>query len=87
MSLTITGLIIRVEGFGESRMAEAVDILRSLNNEVSSACVAPSGRVEKIFHPGNKKIQPVVPNKHKSWCAPFFKTEIASTKTIRLMNR
>ena len=79
---------LRVEGFGEARMAEAVDILRSLNNEVSEACVTEaSGKVEKIFHPGNKKIQPVVPNKHKAWCAPFFKTEIASTKAIRSMNR
>ena len=69
-------------------MSEAVDILRGLNNEVSDACVMEtSGKVEKIFHPGNKKIQPVVPNKQKAWCAPFFKTEIASTKAIRSMNR
>ena len=43
--------------------------------------------MEKIFHPGNRKIQPVVPDKHKTWCLPFFKTEIASTKAIRSMNR
>ena len=44
-------------------------------------------KVDKMFHPGNKKILPVIPNKHKRWCIPFFKTEIAFTKTLRLMNR
>ena len=44
-------------------------------------------QVEKMFHPGNKKIRPLVPTKHRAWCVPFLKTEIAFTKSLRSMNR
>ena len=78
-----------VEDFGGQRMIEAVGILRSLNSDVQKQCILnkPVSHVEKMFHPGNKRIQEMIPNKSKPWCIPFFKTEIAYTKSLRIMNR
>ena len=78
-----------VEDFGAQRMIEAVGILRSLNSDVQKQCVVrePVSHVEKMFHPGNKRIQEIIPNTHKKWCIPFFKTEIAYTKSLRMKNR
>ena len=80
---------IRVEQFEPDRMKQAVALLQNMNQDLKQQCVVTSGsgRMDRIFHPGNKKIQPMIPNKHKRWCVPFFKTEIAFTKSIRLMNR
>ena len=74
-------------------MKEAVELLRSLNDQLKSDCVAKTENakenfsVEKVFQPNNKKIQQIVPNQHRAWCRNFFKTEISFTKSIRAMNR
>ena len=77
--------------FGEERLATAVQYLQKQNAEVKTQCVSSSSlgsrRGDKIFSPWSKKVEAVVPNRLKRWCFPFFKTEIAYTRSIRIMNR
>ena len=79
-----------VDNFGVERMERAVKMLGDLNDDLRAECVSPDSedsKLEKVFRANNKKIQPIVPNQHRAWCRNYFKTEIAFTKSIRVMNR
>ena len=82
---------VLAEDFGVERLATAVQYLQKLNEEVKTECVSSSSlgsrRGDRIFSPWSKKVETVVPNRLKRWCFPFFKTEIAYTRSIRIMNR
>lgn len=82
---------LSVEKYGAQKMIEEVGRLRSLNLDLTAECsetvASDVERAEKIFKPNHKKIRPVVPQKHKRWCRPYYRTEIAYTKMIRRLNR
>ena len=82
---------LTVMNFGAQKTIREVGRLRSINLDLSDQCssnVSDSVQhAEKVFRPSNMKIKPVVPQKSKRWCRPFFKTEIAYTRVIRRLSR
>ena len=77
-----------VDTFGASRMKNAVELLRGLNERLRSECVSEvKENVEKVFQQNNGKIQQIVPSQERAWCRDYFKTEISFTKSLRAMNR
>ena len=82
---------LKVREFGADRMKTGVNYLQTLNTDLRKQCIVSnsteSRRVERIFKSSSKKVMQVIPNKYKRWCTAFFKTEIAFTRSIRLMNR
>ena len=77
-----------VQQFGSQKLIIAVGSLRSMNIDLANDCTESSstGSTDRMFKPSNTKIEPVIPQINKSWCKPYYRTEMAYTKRIRSMN-
>ena len=74
--------------FGLHKMLDAVRILQSMNRDLVNECTDTKNRSnDKAFEQENKKIRHLAPQKNKSWCRPYYRTEIAYTERTRFNNK
>ena len=65
--------------------------LRRMNTDLANQCTRTQADSDEItytmFVAVDPKIKPVLPQKNKAWCHPYFWTEIAYTRRIRSKNK
>ena len=72
-----------VEHFGSQKLIVAVEKLKIMNIQLADDCTDSDsvGFTDRM-----PIIEPVLSQRNKSWCKPYYRTEMAYTKRIRSMN-